>query len=392
MSTGWRRVRQWGEYLATAIYPEGSRRDEELAAVESRGTYTAAGAFAFAALVGLIVFFGREIPLWGQFSVGTVATIVAVVCGIVGTVMGYVASWRTPTGQWRKGLHVVQRIIDTVTITLLQVTILALVMLVVFALLQQGFQDLTVDTFTGLMITATLSAITAYTSYLSAVHLDARRLAGLLAAFVVAGVTVSMVTATQADWWRYHFSELGAGTGVSSDSFNLTLILAGLVLATLGLYIAADLRRWEKTVAPSRTRNIPLVQAAFVVIGVGLAGVGLVPVTTSLILHNTFATGLGLAFVALLVGLRWCLDGLPRAVFVFSDALLIGIGVATLLWWPVKYYNLTALELIASALIFTWLIVFVRNIGALVAQLPQTQVERRQHSHHGQPDLDAVRS
>lgn len=351
--------------LVDALYPEGSKRDEASASVESRGTYLAAGAFALAAVVGLIVFFGRSVPLWGTFSVGTVATAVGAVCGAASGVVGYLASGKTETGRWRSELHVVQRIADTVTITLLQVTILVMVMLAVFFSLQQAFRDLEVDAFTGLMITAVVSAVAAYAMYLSAVHLNAQRLSGLLAVFVLVGVMVSMVTSQDPEWWKLHFSELGAGTGISRYSFNVTLIVAGFVMSTLGLYIAADLRRWERTARPSPTRNVRAVQIAFVVIGLGLAGVGLVPVNVSLFFHNTFATGMAVVFVALLVSLRWVLDGLPRAVFVFSDALLIGVALAVVLWWPVGYYNLTALELIAAGLIFTWLIVFIRNLGAL---------------------------
>ncbi|MGG7462811.1 hypothetical protein [Plantibacter sp. YIM 135347] len=254
-------------------------------------------------------------------------------------------------------------------ITLLQVTILSMVMLAVFFSLQQAFRDLVVDTFTGVMITAVVAAVAAYAMYLSAVHLNAQRLSGLLAVFVLAGVMVSMVTSQDPEWWKLHFSELGAGVGLSRYSFNLTLIVAGFVMSTLGLYIAADLRRWERTAEPSPTRNVRVVQVAFVVIGLALAGIGVVPVNVSLLIHNTFATGMALAFVALLIGLRWILDGLPRAVFVFSDALLVGVAVAVVLWWPIGYYNLTALELIAASLIFTWLIVFIRNIGALVGDV-----------------------
>ncbi|MGG7509901.1 hypothetical protein [Plantibacter sp. YIM 135249] len=363
------RVRRFGADLLDALYPEGSRRDEESARVESQGTYLAVGAFALAAVIALVVFFGRWVPLWGTFSVGTLATIIGAVCGAASGVVGYLASGRTAAGAWRRQLPLVQRIADTVAITLLQVTILSMVMLAVFFSLQQAFRDLVVDTFTGVMITAVVAAVAAYAMYLSAVHLNAQRLSGLLAVFVLAGVMVSMVTSQDPEWWKLHFSELGAGVGLSRYSFNLTLIVAGFVMSTLGLYIVADLRRWERTAEPSPTRNVRVVQVAFVVIGLALAGIGVVPVNVSLLIHNTFATGMALAFVALLIGLRWILDGLPRAVFVFSDALLVGVGVAVVLWWPIGYYNLTALELIAASLIFTWLIVFIRNIGALVGDV-----------------------
>lgn len=358
-------ARRLGHDLVEALYPRGTAADEVSARLESRATYAAALSFAAAALLGLLLYAGGSVPLWGTFSVGTGASLLGALAGAGAGIAGYIASGRTAAGAWRAQLRRLQRIADTIAITLLHVTILVMAMLAVFFSLQQAFRDLRVDAFTAVMITGIVAAIAAYTMYLSAANLTAQRLSGLLAVFVLVGVMVSMVTAQDPDWWQLHFSELGAGTGFSGVSFNVTLIIAGLVLATLGLYITADLRAWERRIPPSRTRNVALVQAGFVTIGTALIGVGLVPVNANLILHNVFATGMALVFVALLIGLRWVLDGLPRALFVFSDTLIVGIALAAVLWWPVGYYNLTAFELIAAGLIFVWIIVFIRNIGAL---------------------------
>ena len=46
---------------------------------------------------------------------------------------------------------------------------------------------------------------------------------------------------------------------------------------------------------------------------------------------------------------------------------LAAIVVAAVLWFPVGYYNLTAVELIAGLLIFSWLIVLIRNLAAVDA-------------------------
>lgn len=363
-------LRRLTQDLLVALYPRGSDRDEYRARVESRGTYLAAGAFVLAVLAGLALYLGRDVPLWGDHSVGVYAALVGGVAAAAGCAAGYLQAARSPEGAWRRALPALQRIIDVVAITVLHVVIVLMLLLIVFFSLQQAFRDLALDPFTAIMITGVTAAIAAYGSFLSATALDARRLSTLLAVFVVAGIMTSMVTAPEPEWWRLHFSELGAHGGVSGISFNLTMIIAGPVLASLALYIVADLRRWEAHSPPSPRRNIRLFGIGFVIVGASLVGVGLVPVNESLLFHNIFATGMAVVFGLLLLSLRWILDGLPRAVFVFSDVLVAGIVLAALLWWPVGYYSLTAVEIIAAAVIFTWLIVFIRNIAALTEGLP----------------------
>ena len=53
------------------------------------------------------------------------------------------------------------------------------------------------------------------------------------------------------------------------------------------------------------------------------------------------------------------------------------IGGAVLLWYPIGYYNLTALELVAVLIVFAWFVLFVRNASVVApaadAAVPVTQ-------------------
>jgi hypothetical protein len=83
--------------------------------------------------------------------------------------------------------------------------------------------------------------------------------------------------------------------------------------------------------------------------------------------HNTVATSMVLLFVALIIGLKRLLPELPRTFFLLSYAFLAGILVSGVMYFPVGYYNLTAFELIASGLIFGWIVIFVRITAAVTA-------------------------
>ena len=99
-------------------------------------------------------------------------------------------------------------------------------------------------------------------------------------------------------------------------------------------------------------------------IGVLLACVGIFPVDDFLIAHNTSATGMVVVYVALVVSLRRLLPSMPR-VFVLLGYTYVGVIVVLAVFFITGYYNLTAVELVAAILIFSWIIVFLRNTGAV---------------------------
>ena len=87
----------------------------------------------------------------------------------------------------------------------------------------------------------------------------------------------------------------------------------------------------------------------FVVMGVMLSCVGVFPLSFSILLHNTSAIGMAVAFLVLLFASPWWLTGLPGRFFVVSFAFAAALIVGALLFYPVQYFNLTAYELVAFA-------------------------------------------
>jgi hypothetical membrane protein len=203
-------------------------------------------------------------------------------------------------------------------------------------------------------------ALTAYMAYLSAVNLTPMLLSLVLALFLVVGALASMLSATDPLWWQKNLSTLGISDDISALAFNLTLIIAGVMVTTIAHYATAFLP--HSTQAEKRGRS--LVRFGLVLLGILLACVGIFPVDEFLEAHNTAATGMAIVYVALVLGLRWLLPSMPR-VFILLGYVYVGVIVVLAVFFITGYYNLTAVELVAAVLIFSWVIVFLRNTGAV---------------------------
>jgi hypothetical protein len=332
-------------------------------------------AFALAVLVmllltaGAFLFFlirSQHPALSGDGSVGQFASLAVAVVGLGIFAMSYSRSFQRPESAWLRQTALARRILDISALSFTHALIAFMLCQAVFSLFQSAFSGLTLEPLAGGLFVGVSGAATAYTVSLSGARITTYSLSNLLAAFLLTGALTAMITADDPSWWRINFSALGTETnGLAAYAFNATLIFSGLVITTLASYMTRDLRRWAQF-RKMETVNAKAVQWTLILLGGFLSGVGLVPVDALQLLHNFFATGMIFVFFALALGLHAWVPDFPRSFFLTTYALLAGIMVAVLLFWPLGYYNLTGLELAVAALIFGWLILFIRNIAALV--------------------------
>jgi len=178
----------------------------------------------------------------------------------------------------------------------------------------------------------------------------------VLAIFLVVGAFASMLTATDPLWWQDNLSALGMSSNASAWIFNGTLIVAGIIVTTIGRYATAQLP--VETAKQQRGRLF--VRIALALIGLFLACVGIFPVDEFFLVHNTVATGMAVAFAGVVIGLPWLLPTISR-VFVVLGYIYVAVIALLGVFFATGYYNLTAVELIAAILIFSWIIVFLRT-------------------------------
>lgn len=331
---------------------------------ESQAIYVALLAGAVGAIAGIVLGSGwPPLPLFGDVSFGSVSAILA---GLIAAVAGGVGYWRSRrlTGQeWRATLPAATFTVNTIAVVLVHTVLAALTVLAVFFVLSRGFIGLEVDLFWSTALMAVTLGLTAHLTYLSVSRMNTRRMSSLLMSFVVIGTLTAMVSSPDPTWWKIHFSQLGTFWSVSSLVFNGTLVAAGLLVTAFAVYLANDMRALVERGILNNRRSAVIVSAMFIIMGVMLAGVGLVPVNVSLIVHNLCASGMAVMYFGLLSAGPWIIRGMPPAYFIASWVFLATVVASTLLFGT-GFFGLTAFEIIVFALIFGWISVFIRFIGA----------------------------
>lgn len=330
---------------------------------ESFALYAALAAGALGAVIGVVV--GLTLPPLPLFDEWSFADIAAIVAGLVAAVAGSIGYWRSRRlrGQeWRLHLSAVTFSINAVAVVLVHVVLAVLTVLAVFVVLSRGLVGALVEPFWATVLMAVSSGLVAYRTYLSVSRMTTQRMSSLLMAFVVIGTLTAMVTTTDPDWWKIHFSHLGTFWSISSLMFNGTLIAGGLLVTAFAVSLAHDMQVLADTGALTRQNSPRVISTMFVIMGVMLAGVGIVPVNISLWVHNICASGMAVMFIGMLVGGPWIVRGMPRAYFIASWLFLAATVVTTVLF-VTGYFGLTALEIIVFALIFGWISVFIRFLG-----------------------------
>jgi hypothetical membrane protein len=332
--------------------------------LESRAVQIAALAGIATALIGFAVFWNGNVQLFAPRSVGTVAAVSGSVLGAAAFCSAYLRSLGTIPPRADDRLGIGRRILDTSALAINHVAIWLVLSLGTFNLLQSAFRGLELDTLTATLIVAVTVAVATYFMQASGGSITSYRVSSLLSVFIVSGMLASMITAPDPDWWKANFSNLGTMGGFSGFAFNFTLIATGGLIATLADYMTADVRRWARTRPDVGARAVFLVGWGIFGEGASLAAVGLFPVNRFLVLHNTVACSLVIIFLALVFSIPRLLPDFSRTFFLLGYAFVASVVVVTLLYFPVGYYNLTALELVAAAVILGWIVIFIRTAAA----------------------------
>lgn len=326
---------------------------------ESRAIAAAWASFAAGIAIALVVLAGPPRPIAGEGSAALPAAAIAAAITAAAFVTSTLLHRRQETRPMPRWQSLVARA-STVAITLALGAVAYLGVLTAGEILALGLQGLEAPAVGGALLTAIASAAGGWLAFQAGVELRTRDLATLLFAFLTIGTVFAMLTAADPRWWERHFSDLGTGW-----AFNVTLIVAGLLVATIGAYIGRDLHRWLGDPALPR---IAAVVALFAATGLALAGVGIVPVHRAQLLHDIAAFGaLGL-FTASAVVVTVVMPGPPRALLLTGIGAAVAIVVALVLWRTLDLYGATAFEAIAVGISFVWLTTLVRTLAALVPQ------------------------
>lgn len=326
-----------------------------------------AGALA-GIVVGAIALRGTA-PLSGTGSIGQVAALTVLGCGT--TTSALVLATRTARGlPWFGARPWWRRVLDVAGLSLIHGLLGLFLTGALFAVFQQAFQGVALDRVAGAFWVAAAGGAAAYITSASVATLSGRSLATLLAAFLTVGVLASALSAPDPYWWERYFSELGEGAGLSSATFNLTLLLTGIALLTVVEFIAHDLERWARASGES-TRVVTVVRVLLTLVGVLVALVALVSRSVSVFWHDVVAQLLVVVFGIALLVLPVLLRRLPGTLTWFTAAAFGLLVTVIVLFAGLGYLNMTAFEMGAAAIVYVWLLLLIRTVSAAAEGLPE---------------------
>src|SRR5690606_8751852 len=114
-----------------------------------------------------------------------------------------------------------------------------------------GLQGVSLPPLGGGLIAGVAAAIGGRFAFAAGSGIATEDLAALLFGYLVVGTLFAMLTAADARWWELNFSQLGSGT--RGWAFNGTLIVAGLLVATVGSFVGRDIHRLRGDAILTRT-------------------------------------------------------------------------------------------------------------------------------------------
>jgi hypothetical protein len=108
---------------------------------------------------------------------------------------------------------------------------------------------------------------------------------------------------------------------------------------------------------------VPGARVCLVLVGLVLMVVGIFPVDPVFGVHTGVTIADVVAFGVLVIRMPVWLTDMLR-VFVVVGWLFLAITLVFVVFFFIGYYTLTAVELVGGTLVFTWLILFIRNAAA----------------------------
>ena len=334
--------------VAPRVFDTSSQRS-----LESLALAVGATSFVLVALVALVAFGFQAAPIAGPGSVGQFAAIASGVVAMLSVIAGRIllgVRGEAPRARILGYLDLIALAFAHGVIALLGWTLLAVI-------LEHAFIGAEVFALPVLILSGAAAAMSGYISFFSATHMDLQLLAVVLAVFLVVGVVASMLTASDPNWWKDNLSALGMSSNVSAFAFNITIIVAGFLVTTLARYST-------RGIPTANPQGIGRVRVCLIIVGVFLGLVGVFPVDQFFALHTGVASGMVVAFGVLVIGLPRWITGMPRP-FVVLGWLFLVVTLVLAVLFAVGYYTLTAVELVAGILVFTWIVLFIRNGAAL---------------------------
>lgn len=190
-------------------------------------------------------------------------------------------------------------------------------------------------------------------------QLSSRLLTNIFIAVIVSGVILAMISNQNLYWWKYNLSFLGTNKAVDSWEFNLALFFSGLILLALVDYLFASLKR----IFP-KSRQLLVLRILLTLLAIDLGMVGAFPNNLEIhSLHTRLAGYLIFLILGLIFGIRWLLPDISTDFQHISWMIAVALLAGEILFQVVGYLSLTAFEIMAFLLAFSWLVMLFERLN-----------------------------
>lgn len=341
---------------------------------QTHALWATLSSFVLGAAAAAIVFWDDIRPFAGEGSIiipmALISAIIAAIAFAVSTFMHrrgetqFMPTWQTMISN-----------VSFVAVTIAFGGVTGLSVLLVGQLLGAGLPGLELGAVGGGLLTGVAAGLGGRLSFQAGIDLSTRDLAALLFTFLIVGTVFAMLTEAEPTWWERNFSQLGIGA--AAWAFNGTLIVAGLLVATIGSYIGRDLHRLlDDAVVPKLT----IVVSVWLLAGLALAAVGWFPLDQRPISHLIAAFAALILLMGAAAYTQSVLPTRPLVLKVVTVILVVLVALSIVLTFVVPILSATALESVVVGLSLLWMTTFVRVLSILTPN--RSIASQRQHLVH----------
>ncbi|MDL2212006.1 DUF998 domain-containing protein [Erysipelotrichaceae bacterium OttesenSCG-928-M19] len=308
----------------------------------------------------------KEVPLSGDYSIASYTLILGLISGICCFFYFFIKSKRSKLNIQLK--HIYWRNFPTVVASFS--IILAFVILYFFKMLDLIFIDLSFDVFTATCLFFLFMCVINYLMIYLSLSINPTMLTNTLILVLIGGVIASMVTNSELHWWQHNLSFLGTDKAHDNWQFNVTLIFSALLMIALIDYLFVIIQATLK-----KDRRLTILRIMLYLIAINLGAVGLFPNSDILEVkqvHNDIANCLVLLVIGLIIALRWLLPNISKSFLRLSYFVGIGLITSYIFFEVIGYFSLTAFELIAFILAFSWILLLLQYLQSLAKKSEQS--------------------
>ncbi|WP_314061955.1 DUF998 domain-containing protein [uncultured Vagococcus sp.] len=302
-----------------------------------------------------------QVPLTGKFSIASMVITLGLFSGICVFSFFFVKGKRQKKNNPTKNIY--WRNFPTILVAF--AIILAFVLSGFFWLVGILFKDASFDVLTATFIFFLFTSVINYFMIYFAASISSTMIITLLISVILGGLLFSMLTNADYLWWQHNFSFLGTQNAVNSWQFNITLMISALLMIALIDYLFVSLRK-----SFPKSKQLMILRGLLTVTAITLGAVGFFPNDGGElhIIHTEAASWLVYLVIILIFSIRWLLPQVTREFLFISYGIGGVLFICNILFSNIHYLSLTAFELIAFIMAFSWILLLLQNLQKLSTQ------------------------